>query len=72
MVGHSCGGASISYAMECHPKKISKAIFLSATMVLDGQKPFDVLSDEVSMPIVEFMCSINVPDSALLNFINNI
>ncbi|XP_074561438.1 putative methylesterase 14, chloroplastic [Curcuma longa] len=34
--------------MECHPKKISKAIFLSATMVLDGQKPFDVLSDELA------------------------
>lgn len=48
LVGHSCGGASISYAMECHPKKISKAIFLSATMVLDGQKPFDVLSDELA------------------------
>ncbi|KAG6474316.1 hypothetical protein ZIOFF_068242 [Zingiber officinale] len=52
LVGHSCGGASVSYAMECHPKKISKAIFLSATMVLDGQKPFDVLSDEVSLHLL--------------------
>ncbi|RWW67630.1 hypothetical protein BHE74_00024905 [Ensete ventricosum] len=32
LVGHSCGGASISYAMECYPKKISKAVFLCATM----------------------------------------
>ncbi|RRT67507.1 hypothetical protein B296_00023303 [Ensete ventricosum] len=32
LVGHSCGGASISYAMECYPKKILKAVFLCATM----------------------------------------
>ncbi|WOL18761.1 hypothetical protein Cni_G27558 [Canna indica] len=48
LVGHSCGGASISYAMESYPKKISKAVFVSATMVLDGQKPFDVLSEELA------------------------
>ncbi|THU61650.1 hypothetical protein C4D60_Mb07t25560 [Musa balbisiana] len=48
LVGHSCGGASISYAMECYPKKISKAVFLTATMVLDGQKPFDVFSEELA------------------------
>ncbi|WOK94559.1 hypothetical protein Cni_G03263 [Canna indica] len=48
LVGHSCGGASISYALECYPKKISKAIFLTSTMVLDGQKPFDVLSEELA------------------------
>ncbi|XP_017697696.2 putative methylesterase 14, chloroplastic isoform X2 [Phoenix dactylifera] len=33
LVGHSCGGAIISYALELHPKKISKAVFLSATML---------------------------------------
>ncbi|URE23937.1 Esterase [Musa troglodytarum] len=32
LVGHSFGGASVSYALECYPKKISKAVFLSATM----------------------------------------
>ncbi|KAJ6795312.1 putative methylesterase 14, chloroplastic isoform X2 [Iris pallida] len=48
LVGHSCGGASISYAMEYLPKKISKAIFVSATMVLDRQRPFDVFSDELA------------------------
>ncbi|KAF5197371.1 Esterase pir7b [Thalictrum thalictroides] len=47
LVGHSCGGASISYALEHCPKKISKAIFLCATMVLDGQRPFDVFSEEL-------------------------
>ncbi|XP_064979141.1 putative methylesterase 14, chloroplastic isoform X2 [Musa acuminata AAA Group] len=46
LVGHSFGGASVSYALECYPKKISKAVFLSATMVLDGHKPFDVFSDK--------------------------
>lgn len=47
LVGHSCGGASISYAMECYPNKISKAIFVCATMVSDGQKPFDVFAEEL-------------------------
>ncbi|KAF9601777.1 hypothetical protein IFM89_022945 [Coptis chinensis] len=46
LVGHSCGGASISYALECCPKKISKAVFVCATMVSDGQKPFDVFAEE--------------------------
>ncbi|KAJ0972852.1 hypothetical protein J5N97_020811 [Dioscorea zingiberensis] len=48
LVGHSCGGASISYALECCPKKISKAVFVSATMVADGQKPFDVFAEELA------------------------
>ncbi|KAK9167718.1 hypothetical protein Scep_002909 [Stephania cephalantha] len=47
MVGHSCGGAVISYAIECCPEKVSKAIFLSATMVSDGQRPFDVFAEEL-------------------------
>ncbi|KAF9589507.1 hypothetical protein IFM89_025216 [Coptis chinensis] len=28
LVGHSCGGAIISYALECCPKKIQKAVFV--------------------------------------------
>ncbi|XP_008803794.1 putative methylesterase 14, chloroplastic isoform X1 [Phoenix dactylifera] len=48
LVGHSCGGASISYALERFSKKITKAVFLSATMVLDGQRPFDVFSGELA------------------------
>ncbi|CAO2210385.1 unnamed protein product [Urochloa humidicola] len=47
LVGHSCGGASVSYALEHCPKKISKAVFLTATMVKDGQRPFDVFSEEL-------------------------
>lgn len=48
LVGHSIGGACISYALEHYPQKISKATFLCATMVSDGQKPFDVFAEEVS------------------------
>ncbi|KAK1286996.1 hypothetical protein QJS10_CPB19g00195 [Acorus calamus] len=48
LVCHSCGGASISYALELYPQKISKAVFISATMVLNGQRPFDVFSEELA------------------------
>ncbi|XP_020240309.1 putative methylesterase 12, chloroplastic [Cajanus cajan] len=47
LVGHSIGGACISYALEHYAQKISKAIFLCATMVSDGQRPFDVFADEL-------------------------
>ncbi|KAL9271855.1 putative methylesterase 14, chloroplastic [Drosera capensis] len=33
--------------MELLPQKISKAIFLCATMVSDGQRPFDILKEEL-------------------------
>ena len=55
LVGHSCGGGSISYAMECCPGKISKAVFVSATMVANGQRPFDVFSQEVIGKIILFI-----------------
>ncbi|XP_039126543.1 putative methylesterase 14, chloroplastic [Dioscorea cayenensis subsp. rotundata] len=48
LVGHSCAGASISYAMEHYPNKIAKAVFLTATMVLDGQTPFDIFAEELA------------------------
>lgn len=54
LVGHSCGGASISYALEHYPTKISKAIFLCATMVSDGQRPFDVFAEQVGSLFVSF------------------
>ncbi|KAF6159686.1 hypothetical protein GIB67_029944 [Kingdonia uniflora] len=54
LVGHSCGGASISYALQCFPEKIVKAIFLCATMVSDGQRPFDVFAEELG-PAEMFM-----------------
>ncbi|KAE8700662.1 putative methylesterase 12 [Hibiscus syriacus] len=47
LVGHSCGGACLSYALEHFPEKISKAIYLCATMVSNGQRPFDVFAKEL-------------------------
>lgn len=49
LVGHSSGGACVSYVLEHFPQKISKAIFLCATMVSDGQRPFDVFAEEVCL-----------------------
>ncbi|KAK4789051.1 hypothetical protein SAY86_020370 [Trapa natans] len=47
LVGHSIGGACVSYAMEQYPEKIAKVIFVCATMVSNGQRPFDVFADEL-------------------------
>lgn len=47
LVGHSSGGACVSYALEHFSRKILKAVFLCATMVSDGQRPFDVFAEEV-------------------------
>lgn len=47
LVGHSAGGACVSYALEHFPQKIAKAVFLCGTMVSDGQRPFDVFAEEV-------------------------
>lgn len=48
LIGHSSGGACISYALELLPHKISKAVYVCATMVSNGQKPFDAFAEEVS------------------------
>ncbi|XP_031474945.1 putative methylesterase 12, chloroplastic [Nymphaea colorata] len=48
LVGHSCAGACVSYALELFPKKVSKAVFLSAAMVSNGQRPFDVFAEELA------------------------
>ncbi|CAI0453855.1 unnamed protein product [Linum tenue] len=47
LVGHDFGGACISYAMELFPHKISKAIFLAAAMLVDGQSMLDMFSKQV-------------------------
>ncbi|XP_057793661.1 putative methylesterase 12, chloroplastic [Salvia miltiorrhiza] len=47
LVGHSSGGACISYALEHLPDKISKAVYLCGTMIADGQRPFDVFAEEL-------------------------
>ncbi|KAL8133200.1 putative methylesterase 14, chloroplastic [Apium graveolens] len=47
LVGHSTGGACISYALNHYPEKILKAIYLCGTMVSDGQRPFDVFAEQL-------------------------
>ncbi|XP_073021646.1 putative methylesterase 13, chloroplastic [Primulina eburnea] len=46
LVGHDIGGACVSYAMELHPTKVSKAIFVAATMLADSQSALDVFSQK--------------------------
>ncbi|KAK6157829.1 hypothetical protein DH2020_012077 [Rehmannia glutinosa] len=50
LVGHDLGGACISYAMEMYPDKVSKAIFVAATMLTDGQRALDVFSQKNHQP----------------------
>ncbi|KAL3654310.1 hypothetical protein CASFOL_003991 [Castilleja foliolosa] len=49
LVGHDLGGVCISHAMEMYPNKISKAIFVAATMLTDGQRALDVFSQQSSL-----------------------
>ncbi|XP_056169893.1 putative methylesterase 11, chloroplastic isoform X2 [Syzygium oleosum] len=46
LVGHDFGGACISYAMELLPSKISKAIFVAAAMLTDGQSTLDMFAKQ--------------------------
>lgn len=50
LVGHDVGGACISYAMEWFPERIAKSVFISAAMITDGQRAFDVFAPEVAGP----------------------
>lgn len=47
LVGHDFGGACISYAMESFPSKISKAVFIAAAMLTNGQSTLDMFSKQV-------------------------
>lgn len=47
LVGHDFGGACISYAMELLPSKISKAIFVAAAMLTNGQSTLDMFAKQV-------------------------
>ncbi|PIN16753.1 putative hydrolase/acyltransferase (alpha/beta hydrolase superfamily) [Handroanthus impetiginosus] len=49
LVGHELGGACISYAMEMYPTKVSKAIFVAATMLTDGQSALNVFSQQACL-----------------------
>ncbi|KAG8384601.1 hypothetical protein BUALT_Bualt04G0134800 [Buddleja alternifolia] len=47
LVGHDFGGACISYAMELFPSKVSKAIFIAAAMLTNGQSTLDMFTEKV-------------------------
>lgn len=44
LAGHDFGGTCISYAMELFPRKVSKAVFIAATMLTSEQSTLDMLS----------------------------
>ncbi|WCJ22098.1 methyl esterase 11 [Euphorbia peplus] len=46
LVGHDIGGACLSYVMELFPGKIDKSIFISATMLSNGQSALHILSQQ--------------------------
>lgn len=47
-MGHDLGGACVSYAMEMNPSRVSRAVFVAATMLSDGQSALDIFSTQVS------------------------
>ncbi|KAJ8567139.1 hypothetical protein K7X08_019347 [Anisodus acutangulus] len=46
LVGHDFGGACISFAMELHSFKVSKAVFVAAAMLSSGQSALDIFSQK--------------------------
>ncbi|OAY56926.1 putative methylesterase 11, chloroplastic isoform X2 [Manihot esculenta] len=48
LVGHDFGGACISYTMELFPHKTSKAIFVAAAMLTNGQSILDMVSQQAN------------------------
>lgn len=47
LVGHDFGGACVSYTMELFPSKVSKAVYIAATMLTNGQSALDIYSQQV-------------------------
>lgn len=46
-MGHDFGGTCISHAMESFPSKISKAVFIAAAMLTNGQSTLDMFTKQV-------------------------
>ncbi|KAF5725416.1 putative methylesterase 11 chloroplastic isoform X2 [Tripterygium wilfordii] len=46
LVGHDFGGACMSFAMELFPSKISKAVYVAAAMLANGQSTLDIFSQQ--------------------------
>lgn len=73
LVGHDFGGACISYIMELFPLKISKAVFIAATMLTNGQSTLDVVSKQVFyLPPVLKMLYFNFHLSVIWTLISSI
>ncbi|KAM3398152.1 hypothetical protein P3S68_001666 [Capsicum galapagoense] len=47
LVGHDIGGACVPYAMELHRSKVSKAVFIAAAMLKNGQSVLDMFSMQI-------------------------
>lgn len=47
LVGHDIGGACVSHAMELHRSKVSKAVFIAAAMLKNGQTVLDMFSMQI-------------------------
>ncbi|KAG9140091.1 hypothetical protein Leryth_021124 [Lithospermum erythrorhizon] len=47
LVGHDFGGACISYSMELYPRKVSRAVFVAATMLTSNESTLDIFSQKV-------------------------
>ncbi len=59
-MGHDIGGVCISLAMEKFPNQIAKAVFVTAAMLTDGQRAFDLLAVQqvrnvFFFPIITFL-----------------
>lgn len=57
-MGHDFGGACISFAMERHPLKVSKAVFVAAAMLTSGQSALDMFSQKVKVGHFDQLLSI--------------
>jgi pimeloyl-ACP methyl ester carboxylesterase len=55
LVGHDIGGVCISLAMEKFPNQIAKAVFVTAAMLTDGQRAFDLLAVQQEKNADNFM-----------------
>lgn len=54
LVGHDIGGVCVSYAMELHRSKISKAVFIAAAMLMNEQSILDMFSMQVGYEGLNF------------------
>ncbi|KAH0780916.1 hypothetical protein KY290_000514 [Solanum tuberosum] len=53
LVGHDIGDACVSYAVELHRSKVSKAVFIATIMLKNGQSVLDMFSMQVWLLILQ-------------------